>query len=111
MDIKELVGQNVKAIRKNLKLSQAEAAEAVGLSRVSVTSIETGRTSVTLDNLFAFSVAFKVPVTRFFDGIESDEDSIEYINLKYRMLEMEYKKLQRKHEKLVNGLSELIKEG
>ena len=42
-DIKQLLGQKIKELRKNQRLSQQQLAEMVGVSRNTISSIETGQ--------------------------------------------------------------------
>ena len=51
-DSRKRVGAFVRALRCTRQLTQAELAERVGLTRVSITNIEGGRQSLTLDNFY-----------------------------------------------------------
>ena len=55
-------GQLVRRHRDRLKLSQAQIAEAVGLTRASVANIETGRQRIPLHQLFRLARALQVDV-------------------------------------------------
>lgn len=111
MDIKLLVGQNIRKIRKYLDLTQDELASALELSRTSVVNIESGRQNVGLDNLNDIAVALKVPISMLFDGAESEQNIVEGMNVQYKMLEVQYEKLQKKHLKLIESIMELGKRG
>ncbi|RFU68936.1 XRE family transcriptional regulator [Peribacillus saganii] len=110
MDIKLIVGQNVKKLREYHNMSQEELARLLNLSRSSVVNIENGRQNTSLESLRELSTVFKVPVTTFFDGVEDEEQAtlISDINRKFKKLELRYNKLSKKHQKLIKTLSELI---
>jgi transcriptional regulator with XRE-family HTH domain len=55
-------GQLVRRHRDRLNLSQAQIADAVGLTRASVANIETGRQRIPLHQLFRLARAFQVEV-------------------------------------------------
>lgn len=110
MDIKLLVGQNIRKIRKYQNMTQKELANAVNLSRVSITNIEMGRQSVGLEHLHGLSIALNTPVSMLFDGLEGERNVVEGMNIKYEMLKVKHEKLQKKHQKLIENLSELIKD-
>lgn len=55
-----IVAKNVRALRRGLALSQEELAERSGLTQVSVSCIERGVTSTTLDVLDRLAAALNV---------------------------------------------------
>jgi len=55
-------GRLLRQRRKELKLSQKDFARAVGLSRTSVTNIESGRQPVSLPSLYVMAEALQVDV-------------------------------------------------
>ncbi|PLS15659.1 transcriptional regulator [Bacillus sp. M6-12] len=73
MDLKLIVGQNVKKLREDHNMSQKELARLLSLSRASISNMENGRQNTSLESLRELSVVFKVPVTTFFDGCEGEE--------------------------------------
>ena len=109
LNIKLLVGQNIRKIRKYQGLTQTDLSKMLDLSRASVANIEAGKQNVGLDNLHDIAVALQVPVGMLLDGAESEKNIIEGINVKYKMLEIKYEKLQKQHQKLVDNITELIK--
>jgi putative transcriptional regulator len=60
------VGNKVKELRTSLGMTQAELAELVGVARVSIVSIETGRFIPTIETALRISHALKVPTEQIF---------------------------------------------
>jgi len=60
------VGNNVKAIRTKLGITQAQLAELVGVARVSIVSIENGRFIPTIETALQISRALNVPTEQIF---------------------------------------------
>jgi transcriptional regulator with XRE-family HTH domain len=59
------IGNQIKDLRKRMRLSQEELAEQLGLSRASVVNIEKGRQHPSVHMLVDIAKIFKVPVTDF----------------------------------------------
>ncbi len=59
MDIRKVFGLNVRRLRLPTGLSQEAMADETGLGRAHMSSIERGKSNVTLDTLAALSAAFK----------------------------------------------------
>ena len=60
------VGNNVKALRTKLGITQARLAELVGVARVSIVSIENGRFIPTIETALRISKALGVPTEQIF---------------------------------------------
>ena len=60
------VGNNIKELRANLGMTQAQLAELVGVARVSIVSIETGRFIPTIEIALRISKALNVPTDQIF---------------------------------------------
>jgi putative transcriptional regulator len=60
------VGNQLKELRVKLGLTQAQLAEAVGLARVSIISIETGRYLPTIETALRISEALGEPIEKIF---------------------------------------------
>lgn len=60
------VGNQVKELRVQQELTQAELAEIVGIARVSVLSIEKGRFIPTIETALRISQALGVPLEELF---------------------------------------------
>jgi DNA-binding XRE family transcriptional regulator len=65
------LGKRLRELRVERALSQAQAAEAIGVHPVSVARIEAGTANVTIATLTAISVAYGVPMRALFEGGES----------------------------------------
>ncbi|HVX51075.1 MAG TPA: helix-turn-helix transcriptional regulator [Chitinophagaceae bacterium] len=61
------VGQNIKKIRTQKKMSQNKLAEACRFEKASMSRIEAGKTNVTLLTLLKISTALEVNVRDFFE--------------------------------------------
>jgi putative transcriptional regulator len=64
--IHERVGNNIKELRTNLGLTQAQLAESVGVARVSILAIENGRFIPTIETALHISKALGVPLECIF---------------------------------------------
>jgi putative transcriptional regulator len=60
------VGNQLKKLRSNLGLTQAQLAQHVGVSRTSIVSIETGRFIPTIETALRISKALNVPINQIF---------------------------------------------
>ena len=60
------VGNNIKALRTKLGITQARLAELVGVARVSIVSIENGRFIPTIETALRISKALGVPTEQIF---------------------------------------------
>ena len=66
MNIKSILGENLKLYRKAKKLSQEQLSELLGISVKHLSSIERGLTFVSADILEKLSASIDVPVFYFF---------------------------------------------
>ena len=62
MDIKKLVGGNIKTLRENKFLKQAVVAKAIGISDQTLSLIENGRTNIDIEKLQRIAEYFEVSV-------------------------------------------------
>lgn len=86
------IGNRIREARKNAGFTQAELAEPLDLSQPAINTIESGRVSLTLDNLFMISEVLDQPV-EYFLGVGSGElkaDEVEWLQL-YRAIPPEDK--------------------
>ena len=60
------VDNNVKELRMNLGMTQAQLAKLVGVARVSIVSIETGRYIPTIETALRISKALNTPLDQIF---------------------------------------------
>ena len=60
------IGNKIKELRADLNMTQAQLAEQVGVARVSIVSIETGRFIPTIETALRISEALDTPVDQIF---------------------------------------------
>jgi len=60
------VGNNIKELRTKLDMTQAQLAKLVGVARVSIVSIETGRYIPTIETALRISKALHTPLDQIF---------------------------------------------
>ena len=68
------IGKKLKELRQARSLKQYDVAEGVGLSRASISNIEKGRRSVTLETLKKFCNFYNVDISYF--EIETDKNEV-----------------------------------
>lgn len=61
-----IIGNNVRRIRKEQQFSQIDLAVTVGIDRAYLSEIENGRTNVSVNILYAIADALNTPITDFF---------------------------------------------
>lgn len=66
---REAFGARVRDLRLSAGLSQEELANAAGIHRTYLSSLERGQRNVSLDNIIALARALKIDVGRMFEGI------------------------------------------
>ncbi|WP_078965059.1 helix-turn-helix domain-containing protein [Streptomyces aureocirculatus] len=66
---REAFGHRVREHRLSAGLSQEELAEAAGIHRTYVSSLERGQRNVSLDNIIALARALKVDAAQLLEGI------------------------------------------
>jgi putative transcriptional regulator len=62
----KIVGNNIKMLRADLGITQAQLAELVGVARVSIVSIENGRYIPTIETALRISKTLGVPIEQIF---------------------------------------------
>ncbi len=72
-EITATLAENLRALRRDRKLSQEALAEVCGLHRTYVGSVERGERNVTLSSLEAFACALNVSVPTLLTRKEPDE--------------------------------------
>jgi transcriptional regulator with XRE-family HTH domain len=60
LDIYRIIGTNLAARRRELRLKQAEVAESIGLTRASLANIESGRQKLMLHQVYRLAKALQV---------------------------------------------------
>lgn len=69
-EIRYKLGRNIKAERIRKDITQEEFAEMIDMSLSHVSKLEQGLTSPTAIALFKMSKVLKIPMEKFFDGID-----------------------------------------
>jgi transcriptional regulator with XRE-family HTH domain len=72
------VGQAITHFRKKANLTQAKVAEHLGIEPATVSRIETGVISPTLERLEQFGQMFNCPIAVFFRDVTDDAESTAY---------------------------------
>ncbi len=70
MDIKLKVGQRIRALRKELNLSQEALALKSEVDRTYVTDVENGRRNISIEILEKIIAALEISFTEFFNAKE-----------------------------------------
>lgn len=71
LDIRVIVGANIKRIRKSKRMRQLDLANCLNLTSNSITHMELGKQNISLYHLQDIANALGVPVTKLFEGLES----------------------------------------
>ena len=77
----KLVGKRIKLLRCDRGMQQVELAEKIGVSQSLLSNIESGRCSVTLDNLIKIHEELGCPMRSFFVDIDGDEFGADMFSL------------------------------
>ena len=72
--LKTYIGGQVKTLRKQSGLTQAELGEKIGRTAEAISNVETGKSLPSLDTLIAMSEALGIPLTDFFPSGSVDLD-------------------------------------
>ena len=67
MELKKLLGRNIKKYRKLNGLTQEQLAESIGVEVISISSIETGRYFPAPENLVKIAETLNIPIKYLFD--------------------------------------------
>jgi len=66
-DVRQMVGRNVRRLRKAAGLSQAELAERVGVDRAYISGLELGERNCTILTAWHVAQALKVKIANLFE--------------------------------------------
>ncbi|MBQ9279599.1 MAG: helix-turn-helix transcriptional regulator [Clostridia bacterium] len=78
-DIRNLIGNRIRILRKKLKLSQEALAFKAGLDRTYIASIESGKRNVSIVNIERIAIALECSLYTFFNAKEFKNHKI-YMN-------------------------------
>lgn len=73
MDIKQMIGARVKAIRNKKKITQEQLAEKIEINSKYLSSIERGLENPTMNTLIKMSESLGVGLDEFFNQIEIED--------------------------------------
>jgi transcriptional regulator with XRE-family HTH domain len=68
----QLVGQKIRQLRKEHKLTQVELSQRLGIQQSDLSRMEQGEYRVSLDTLFRILAEFKVGIGEFFDDVAKE---------------------------------------
>jgi transcriptional regulator with XRE-family HTH domain len=68
----QLVGQKIRQLRKERKLTQVELSQRLGIQQSDLSRMEQGEYRVSLDTLFRILAEFKVGIGEFFEDVAKD---------------------------------------
>lgn len=69
-------GLKLRAVRRSRDMSQGELASRVGLSRVSIATLEGGKQNIQLNQVFLIAEALNVPVTELVPSVNEVEQRL-----------------------------------
>ncbi len=95
MDIKKIVGTNIKEFRKRNNITQEQLAELVNIETVSLSKIETGRSYPTSENLAKISQILNVEPFEFFvcENAKTNDELMDEIQKSLLSIKKDSKKL------------------
>lgn len=76
---REQIADRLRKTRKNLGFTQAQAAEALGVHRPTISEIEAGRRAVTSEELHRFCELYAIPVSRLLSQEAPTEPDVERV--------------------------------
>src|SRR5262245_36892214 len=68
----QLVGQKIRQLRKEHKLTQVELSQRLGIQQSDLSRMEQGEYRVSLDTLFRILAEFKMSIGEFFEGVAKE---------------------------------------
>ena len=71
----KVLGQKVKFLRMKKGISQTDMAEAIGLSQTNLSNMESGRTAITIQNLFKIRKILGCKMADFFVDFDGEEQA------------------------------------
>ena len=71
----KILGRRVKFLRMNKNISQTHMAEMIGLSQTNLSNMESGRTAITLQNIFKMREVLGCKIADFFVDFDGEEQA------------------------------------
>ena len=71
----KLLGRRVKFLRLDKGISQTKMAERIGLSQTNLSNMESGRTAITIQNLFKMREVLDCKMADFFVYFDGEEEA------------------------------------
>jgi len=68
----QLVGQKIRQLRKEHKLTQVELSQRLGIQQSDLSRMEKGEYRVSLDTLFRILAEFEMSIGEFFEGVAKE---------------------------------------
>ena len=68
----KVLGRKVKFLRMEKGISQTDMAEAIGLSQTNLSNLESGRTAITIQNLFKMREVLGCKMRDFFSDFDNE---------------------------------------
>ncbi len=68
-DIKKILGENIRLIRKSMNMTQEKLSDLCGLHRTYIGSVERGERNISLENIEKIANALQVKIVDLFKGI------------------------------------------
>lgn len=100
------IGENIKNIRRNRKMTILDVKKITGLSKSTISDIENNKTSPTAATLQKIADALKVSIEDFFQDTDNDD----FINKSAKEISEEFEEIIPKIEKLSKEDKEIIKQ-
>ena len=70
----KLLGKRVKFLRMDKGISQTSLAQAIGLSQTNLSNMESGRTAITMQNLFKIQKVLNCNMSDFFVDFDAENN-------------------------------------
>ena len=85
----EIIGKRVKILRMERRISQTCMAELIGVSQTNLSNIESGRTAMTIQNLFKIREVLKCRFSDFFVDFDGEVNAKEREPVEKKTIELD----------------------
>ena len=85
----KVLGRKVKFLRLEKGISQTDMAEAIGLSQTNLSNMESGRTAITIQNLFKMQKILGCKMRDFFTDFDGEVSKVQCSNDNNTAIELE----------------------